>query len=196
MIYLVRHGQTAFNAEGRLQGGMDSPLTALGIQQGQRLGRALAGVVPKDSRIIASPLGRAQHTARLIREAGGFTAEIETEARIAELQLGEWDGKLKLDIEHSSPDFDEGRRRWSWYFDAPGGTSFESISARISSWLDDARKFEAPTIVVSHGIASRVLRGLFLGLSREDTLKQDIPQDACFHLSDGKMRRIDCAPVA
>ncbi|HOY80224.1 MAG TPA: histidine phosphatase family protein, partial [Hyphomonadaceae bacterium] len=142
---------------------------------------------------IASPLGRAQHTARLIREAGEFTAEIETDARIAELQLGEWDGKLKLDIAQSSPDFDAGRRRWSWYFDAPGGTSFEGISTRISSWLDDARKFEAPTIVVSHGIASRVLRGLFLGLSREETLMQDIPQDACFHLSDGKMRRIDCA---
>ncbi len=192
MIYLVRHGQTAFNAEGRLQGGLDSPLTPLGIEQGKRIGRALADVVPKDSRIIVSPLGRAQHTARLIRETGGFSAEIETDERIAELQLGEWDGKLKLDIEQSSPDFDAGRRRWSWYFEAPGGTTFEGISARISSWLDDARQFDAPTIVVSHGIASRVLRGLFLGLSREEALMQDIPQDACFHLSDGTMRRIDC----
>lgn len=192
MIYLVRHGQTAFNAEGRLQGGMDSPLTPLGIEQGKRIGRALAGVVPKDSRIIASPLGRAQHTARLIRETGAFVADIETDERIAELQLGEWDGKLKRDIAQCAPDFDGGRRKWSWYFDAPGGTSFEGISARISSWLEDARRFDAPTIVVSHGIASRVLRGLFLGLSREETLMQDIPQDACFHLSDGSIRRIDC----
>ena len=71
MIWLVRHGQTAFNAEGRIQGAKDSALTALGEEQGRRLGQVLGRTAPKDARIIASPLGRTQHTARIIREHGG-----------------------------------------------------------------------------------------------------------------------------
>lgn len=192
MIYLVRHGQTTFNAEGRIQGGLDSPLTPLGVEQGKRVGRSLANVVSKETRIIASPLGRAQHTARLIREAGGFTAKIETDARIAEVGLGAWDGMLRADIAHASPDFDAGRLRWSWFFEAPGGVSFEELSRRLSSWLEDASRFDAPAIVVSHGIAGRVLRGLFLGLSKDEALMQEIPQDACFHLKGGRIQRIDC----
>jgi probable phosphoglycerate mutase len=190
MIFLVRHGQTEFNAEGRVQGGLDSALTPLGVEQGKRLGRMFAGLVDPACRIIASPLGRAQHTARLIREHAGLGCEIATDARLAEISLGKWDGQLRDDIEYARPDFDAGRRRFSWYFDAPGGETYEILSARLQSWLDDARKLEGPTIAVSHGVSSRVLRGLFLGLSREDTLKQDVPQDACFRMHEGAIERI------
>lgn len=192
MIWLVRHGQTVFNAEGRIQGAKDSPLTPLGEEQGRSIGQLLARVAPKDARIIASPLGRAQHTARIIHDHGGFAAAIETDARLSEISLGEWDGMLKDDIRERVPDYDAGPNRWSWFFNAPGGDSWDALSARLESWLLDAAAANHPIIAISHGVSGRLLRGLFSQLPREKTLMLDIPQDACFHLRDGRVVRIDC----
>ncbi len=192
MIYLVRHGQTAFNAEGRIQGAKDSALTALGVEQARRVGKFLGGVVPVETRIIASPRGRTQHTAQLIREASGLGAQIETDERLAEISLGDWDGMLKDDIRAQSPDYDAGERRWSWFFDAPGADSYEAMTERLGGWLDDARAAGGPIIAVSHGVAGRILRGLFLQMPREEALMLDIPQDACFHMRDGKIKRLEC----
>jgi len=192
MIFLVRHGQTTFNAEGRIQGARDSALTELGVQQAMRVGLKLGGLVPPETRIIASPRGRTQHTARLIREVGGLSAEIETDDRLAEISLGDWDGMLKDDIRALSPDYDTGDRRWSWFFDAPGGDSYEAMTERLGGWLEDARAAGGPIIAVSHGVAGRILRGLFLQMPREDALTLDIPQDACFRMLDGTIERLAC----
>lgn len=192
MIWLVRHGQTAFNAEGRIQGAKDSPLTELGVEQGKRIGARLRDVVPKEARIIASPLGRTQHTARLIKDASGLTAPIETDARLAEISLGEWDGMLKDDIREMAPDYDAGERRWSWFFEAPGADSYEVMTERLGGWLEDAVASGGPILAVSHGVAGRVLRGLFLKMAREDALKLDIPQDAFFWLNGGTIERVEC----
>jgi broad specificity phosphatase PhoE len=192
MIYLVRHGQTEFNASGRIQGAKDSALTSLGVEQGRRLGRLLGTLAPGDARIIASPLGRTQHTARLIREESRLAAEIAHDTRLAEISLGEWDGMLKDDIRQIAPDYDAGPRRWDWFFTAPGGDSYEAMTARLGAWLDEARALPGVTIAVSHGVAGRILRGLFLGLPREEALMLDIPQDAAFRMADGRIERIEC----
>jgi broad specificity phosphatase PhoE len=191
MIWLVRHGQTAFNAEGRIQGAKDSPLTALGEEQGRRLGELLGRIAPKDARLIASPLGRTQHTARLIREHGGFSSPIETDARLAEISLGEWDGMLKDDIRERVPDYDAGPNRWNWFFNAPGGDTWDALNARLNAWLEETLN-TGPVVAISHGVSGRILRGLFSQLPREKTLMLDIPQDACFHLRDGRIERVDC----
>lgn len=192
MIYLVRHGQTEFNASGRIQGAKDSALTPLGVAQGRRLGRLLGSLAPPDARILASPLGRTQHTARLIREESRLAAEIALDARLAEISLGQWDGMLKDDIREMSPEYDAGERRWSWFFDAPGGDSYEALSERLGNWLEEARALPGTTIAVSHGVAGRILRGLFLGLPREEALMLDIPQDAAFRMYGGRIERIEC----
>lgn len=190
MIYLVRHGQTEFNASGRIQGAKDSPLTPLGIDQGRRLGRLLGALAPPDARIIASPLGRTQHTARLIREESGLASDIATDARLAEISLGDWDGLLRDDIRAMVPDFDAGPRRWDWHFSAPGGDRYETLAMRLGAWLDEARSMPGVTIAVSHGVAGRILRGLFLGMPREQVVMLEIPQDACFRLYGGTIERI------
>jgi broad specificity phosphatase PhoE len=192
MIYLVRHGQTEFNASGRIQGAKDSALTPLGVEQGRRLGRLLGTLAPADARIIASPLGRTQHTARLIREESQLAAEIAHDARLAEISLGEWDGMLKDDIRQMAPDYDAGPRRWDWFFTAPGGDSYDAMAARLGAWLEEARALSGVTIAVSHGVAGRILRGLFLELPREEALMLDIPQDAAFRMADGRIERIEC----
>lgn len=191
MIFLVRHGQTEFNATGRIQGAKDSPLTPLGVEQGRRLGALLGGIVPAETRIIASPRGRTQHTAQLIREAGQLSASIETDDRLAEISLGDWDGMLKDDIRKLSPDYDAGERKWSWFFDAPGADSYEAMTDRLGGWLEDARTAGGPIIAVSHGVAGRILRGLFMRMPRADALMLDIPQDACFRLDGGQIERLN-----
>ena len=192
MIWLVRHGQTAFNATGRIQGAKDSPLTALGVEQARRVGARLREVVPAEARIIASPLGRTQHTARLIREMSGLAAEIETDVRLAEISLGEWDGMLRTDIRKFAPDFDQGQSRWNWFFNAPGGDTYEALTERLGGWLEEARAHAGPIVAVSHGVSGRILRGLFLQLPRDEALMLDIPQDAVFSLKQGQIERIDC----
>jgi probable phosphoglycerate mutase len=192
MIWLIRHGQTEFNATGRIQGAQDSPLTALGVEQGRRIGARLREIVPAEARIIASPLGRTQHTARLVRDAAGLATGIETDARLAESSLGEWDGMLKDDIRNIAPGYDTAERRWSWFFDAPGGDSYEAMTDRLGGWLEDARVHGGPIVAVSHGVAGRILRGLFLQLPRNEALMLDIPQDAFFRLNQGQIERIDC----
>ena len=192
MIWLVRQGQTAFNAEGRIQGAKDSALTALGEEQGRRLGQLLGRIAPPHARLIASPLGRTQHTARIIREHGGFASPIETDPRLAEISLGDWDGMLKDDIRQRVPDYDAGPNRWSWFFNAPGGDSWDALNTRLQSWLEDAAAANHPIIAISHGVSGRILRGLFAQLPRDQTLMLDIPQDACFHLRDGRIERVDC----
>lgn len=191
MIYLVRHGQTEFNASGRIQGARDSALTPLGVEQGRRLGRLLGTLAPPDARIIASPLGRTQHTAQLIREEARLASEIASDARLAEISLGEWDGMLKDDIREIAPDYDAGERRWDWFFTAPGGDKYEVLAERLGAWLEEARGMPGTTIAVSHGVAGRILRGLFLQLPRRDALMLDIPQDAAFRLHAGRIDRID-----
>ena len=192
MIYLVRHGQTEFNAAGRIQGAKDSALTPLGVEQGRRLGRLLGTLAPPDARIISSPLGRTLHTARLIREESRLASEIAHDARLAEISLGEWDGLLNDDIRAMAREFDAGPRRWDWFFTAPGGESYEALAERLGAWLEEARGLPGVTIAVSHGVAGRILRGLFLSLPREEALMLDIPQDACFRLHADGIERLAC----
>ena len=194
MIYLVRHGQTVFNAEGRLQGHVDSPLTELGESQARRAGATLAGLVGDAAgwRIVSSPLGRARATAEAVRQALGVT-EVEIDARLIELSWGEWDGALRAELKARNPDAfgDSG-----WSFRSPTGEPYEAVQARMADWLASLPpEPERRIIAVSHGVAGRVLRGVYAGLSRDETVEQAVPQDAVYRLSGGTLERIDCVAV-
>ena len=195
MIYLVRHGQTEFNAQGRLQGHVDSPLTDQGVAQAQAFGRTLAGLLRRAStwRIVSSPLGRARATADHISQALG-TSDIQTDPRLTELSWGNWDGRLRSELQAEHPDAFNAS---GWAFRTPMGETFDSASARMQQWLESLQpEPDRRVIAVSHGIAGRVLRGVYAGLSREETVAQPVPQDAIFALSNGTITRIDCEPVS
>jgi probable phosphoglycerate mutase len=194
MIYLVRHGQTHFNAERRMQGHLDSPLTALGRDQAAAIGRLLRDLIgkPVGWRLVSSPLGRAQATAAIIGQTLGLP--IETDRRVIEVSFGQWDGRLRDELAAEHPDtFGQG----GWQFAAPGGESVEAVEARVGDWLADLPpEPERRVIVVSHGGSGRVVRGAYLGLPRAETWAQDVPQDAVFRLANGAVERIDCQVVA
>jgi probable phosphoglycerate mutase len=192
MIYLVRHGETLFNRERRLQGHVDSDLTDLGRRQAEAVAAQLQELVGlQDSwRILSSPLGRTRRTAEIVAARLGVL-EIEVEPRLIEISWGEWDGRLRSELAAAYPDT-FGRSNWA--FHAPTGESYEAMRARLSSWLAELpHEGDRRIIAVSHGVTSRVLRGLYAGLPVEALMAQDTPQDAVFRLAQGEIHRIDCA---
>ncbi|HLZ73913.1 histidine phosphatase family protein [Phenylobacterium sp.] len=196
MIYLVRHGQTEFNRERRIQGHVDSPLTELGLRQAKAVGRLLRDLIrePDGWRIVSSPLGRARSTAEIVAaKIGGLPVELD--ARLQEMSWGSFDGRLRAEIEAEHP---ETFGKTGWAFDAPtDGETYEGVCARVGDWLASLPpEPERKIIAVSHGISGRVLRGLYAGLPRDEAGQQDVPQDAVFLLQHGGVGRIDCEPVA
>lgn len=196
MIYLCRHGQTFHNREGRLQGRSESDLTPLGRAQAAAMGDLLFDLLrrdpPADWRIVASPLRRARDTAEAIGARLGLA--VTTDERLVEIDVGEWSNRLREDVRGENPHLvgDD-----AWGFHAPGGETYEAMMARITDWLDEqVAEPERRLIVVSHGVAGRLLRGVYAGLSKAETLRQDIPQDAVYRLMAGQVDRFDCEPVA
>jgi probable phosphoglycerate mutase len=189
VIWLVRHGETEFNREGRYQGAKDSALTDKGRDQAKRMGALLATLIPDRGaiRLVSSPRGRAQHTAELIALSLGIPGPIDTDSRIAEVSLGQWDGLTDEEIEAHSPRARDGIRGREWIFHGPGGERFEDLTARLGDWLDETVKRGEPVIAVSHGIAGAVLRGLHGGQTREAMMSGHTPQDAVFRLWDGQV---------
>jgi probable phosphoglycerate mutase len=196
VIYLVRHGQTEFNRERRIQGHVDSPLTELGVRQAKAIGRLLRDLIrePEGWRIVSSPLGRARATAEIV--AGLLNGPpVELDDRLKEMSWGSHDGRLRAELEAENP---ETFGKTGWAFDAPtDGESYDHVAARVGAWLAELPpEPERRIIAVSHGISGRVLRGLYAHLDRDAAGRQDVPQDAVFLLQHGGVGRIDCEPLA
>ncbi len=193
MIYLVRHGETAWNRERRIQGHLDSDLTARGRSQARRMGRTLSALVGHRNSfaMVASPLGRVRQTASIICETFGRDAHAyATDDRLKEITWGDWDGLTLDEIEARDPGELARRRRNLWRYVPPGGESYRMVASRAKDWLGEITP-ERCLVVVAHGALGRVLRGLYANLSIPETLAQDEPQDAVFRLHCGAVERIE-----
>jgi probable phosphoglycerate mutase len=194
VIYLIRHGETAFNAEGRFQGGLDSPLTRRGEAQAAAVGERLTRLVRPETPMVCSPLGRARQTAEIVRRCAGLIGTFAIDPRLAEISIGDWDGLTDEDIELGYPGARAGRSRWDWHFHAPGGERYDDFRRRLAAWLAEAMADEALLVAVSHGGCSRMLRGLHLGLAPEEFLKLPAPQDVIFRLDADGVEEISVGP--
>jgi probable phosphoglycerate mutase len=187
MIYLIRHGQTVFNAEGRLQGRLDSPLTDLGRDQARAVGallRARLGSVAASASLESSPQGRAMATAAIMAEALGVRGEVRADERLREVSLGVWEGLTPAQITARWPGLWRSSVRENWADRCPDGESFEAAQARLRDWLAAAPS-DQTRIAVSHGVSIGILRGLYLGLGRAETLALQVPQGVVFALDGG-----------
>jgi len=189
VIYLVRHGETEWNRARRYQGWADSPLTERGLAQAEAIGRLLRGLPEAQAaELVASPIGRARRTAEIIRECLGRTAPLRFDDRLREISLGSWDGLDRAQIAALRPGIFDGAGYHEWYFTTPDGETYDGFAGRIAAWLAEAA--DRPLIVVTHGIVTRVLRGLYAGLTRPDALCLPVPQDRIFRLSGGAIEEI------
>jgi probable phosphoglycerate mutase len=189
MIYLLRHGETVFNRQRRLQGQGDSPLTKRGEKQARSMGRRLRSLLddPADWRLITSPLGRCRQTAALVAKSLGFNQDqIEPEPRLMEHAYGHWEGLTPEEIEARFPTVWRAREADRWSVTVPEGENYSLVATRVQSWLDEVAE-EDRLIAVSHGSSGRILRGLYAGLPKEEVPALSQRHGEIYLLSDRRI---------
>jgi len=162
-IILARHGETAWNAEGRYQGQEDIPLSLTGEAQARALGERLHGV--RIDRAVASPLSRALRTAQLA--LGDRASLLHTDAGLMEIAHGEWEGLLAAEIRVRDPERLLAWREAPHEVLMPQGESLQHVLDRawpaLARACDDMADDDT-LLVVAHDAVNRVLLCRVLGL--------------------------------
>lgn len=146
-LYLMRHGETLWNAEGRLQGALHSALSARGRRQARWQAQLVAGT---PGQRLSSPQGRARQTARLVFGPGAFRSD----PALAEIGIGAWAGRRLADLQAGAPELFAGPPL-AWYDACPAGEGLAALALRCRRFLDG---LQGPALIVSHGITLRMLR--------------------------------------
>ncbi|MFZ1681135.1 MAG: histidine phosphatase family protein [Rhizobiaceae bacterium] len=187
-LYVIRHGQTDWNAEFRLQGQADVPINALGRDQAFGNGRRLARLIGQAEafRFIASPMGRTRETMEIVRGAMGLDPDdYVTDARLVEVHFGDWQGRTFAEIDRDTPGAIAERDRDKWNF-VPPGAAAESYAMLMARVLPVFEELHGPTVVVAHG---GIIRSLFRrnGLSEYKAATLTIPQDRLLRVSGDRL---------
>ena len=160
-IYYMRHGETSWNAEGRLQGTLDIPLNELGRKQAAHAGQVLAGLFARDGRdkhdlaYVASPLSRARTTMDFVREGLGLSAgDYALDDRLREIGYGRWEGSTLAEMRAEDPDLFARRQIEKWTVSPPGGETYAEVQARMQDWYNSVK---SDTVAVAHGGTCRAL---------------------------------------
>ncbi|KIC39748.1 histidine phosphatase family protein [Leisingera sp. ANG-M7] len=178
-IWLLRHGQTEWNAEHRIQGQLESPLSVLGVEHARRQAALMVPVLMQNPTCYASPLGRAQQTADIALGGAPFV----TDARLAEAYAGAFQGMTLEEVAAEYPDIHGANpRNLDLFCEAPGGEGYGSFHARI---LDFMQSLTGPSVVVAHGLLGQVMRGIVCGLSRDQMAALPNGQGCVYVLENG-----------
>ena len=180
LFYLIRHGVTEWNAENRMCGRSDIPLSEAGRQQAEVLAKRLK-LIPLEA-LYSSPLKRALETARLISELTGLQPILDE--RLVELDYGEWEGKLLADILRNEP---ATYRAWDAdpaQLAPPGGESGLAAQQRIVSFLDSlaGKHPQGHVLVVSHKTVCRLAICHVLGMSPSEYRRRLILSNAALSI--------------
>jgi broad specificity phosphatase PhoE len=193
VLYYVRHGETVWNVEGRLQGQHDSALNATGRAQAVRCASILADLLagdgkrPDDPEYVSSPLGRARAMMDAVRAALGLAPEpYRVEPRLAEIAFGRWEGLTLADIMAREPTALPGRERDKWNFLPPGGESYAQVAARVGEWYGELAR---DSVVTAHGGTARALIAHLGIMPPEQAANTDIAQGVVYVFADKSFAR-------
>ena len=190
LLYLCRHGQTDWNAEGRLQGQEDIPLNALGRVQAKRNGRYLRNVLGAEAggfRFVSSPMSRARETMAIIRREMKLDPDaFEIDPRLIELNFGAWQGFTLTEIKARAPEKVRERKADKWNFVPPGAAaeSYAMLAQRVRPVFDE---LDRATVVTAHGGVTRSVLHLYAHASEHDASHCGIRQDRVLHNRDGEL---------
>jgi len=191
-LYFARHGETRANIEKRFQGHTkDTPLTETGLKQTKILARILSAHVeePQSLAFVSSPLPRARMSMELVRVHLGMAPyEFSLEKRISEIDLGKWDGLTHKQARALDPVLFDRREHDKWNVRVPGGESYEDVADRAERWV---RSLKSDTFAITHGAFTRILRGLFTGLSARQMSDLDEPQGVIFRVRGDRIKRFE-----
>jgi broad specificity phosphatase PhoE len=194
-LIFLRHGETAYNAENRLQGQLDIPLNARGREQARAVGRTLGARIGSEidrleaaDAFIASPLKRARETMEIARDAIGLPPRrYWLDPVLKEISFGAWEGLTWPEIEARDPKGVRMRRRDKWSFTPPGGESYATLAARVRPWLGG---LTGDAFVVSHGGVARALMTLIAGVAPAKAADAPIAQGRALCFENGNCRWI------
>jgi broad specificity phosphatase PhoE len=150
-VYLARHGETAYNHEGRFQGQQQVPLNDTGRAQAAEL--AKRAVSYGFQALWCSPLLRARETADIV--AAAVALEPKEDARLMETDAGEWTDRTFADVRAQAPELFDAFAAADPGFAFPGGESFTEQEVRVNAALDRVQAGMLPTLVVCHGMVIR-----------------------------------------
>lgn len=189
VIYFVRHGETDWNAEGRLQGQRDVPLNDRGRVQAEEAGHKLSQLVAKEGLTIdglfyaASPLARTRETMDILRGTVGLEpAGYQLDKRWRELSFGQWEGLTWKEVRSKDPVQARLRDADKWHFQPPEGESYEMTAERVKPALE---ALDRDSVIVSHGGVARAILVMCCGLNRNEVPLLDIWQGRVLVIRDG-----------
>ncbi len=179
VIYFIRHGETDWNVERRMQGQLDVPINANGRRQAARNSQMLRQVAGDISHFdfVASPQLRTRQTMEIVRaEMALDPTAYRTDDRLREIHKGAWQSFLWPEICERFPNEVALYEKDSWNVCPPGegAESFADMHLRVCAWLTE---IERDTVVVSHGGPMRCIRRHLLGLDDAATHQLRVPQD-------------------
>jgi broad specificity phosphatase PhoE len=193
VLYYIRHGETDWNVEGRLQGQCDIPINAKGRTQADLCGGILRDLLARDAinpaslDFVSSPLGRTRETMDRLRAVLQLDpATYRTDPRLIEVSFGQWEGFTLAELGARFPDAIAARERDKWNFTPPDAESYAATSRRMREWYDTLTR---DTVAVAHG---GTFRGLLvqLGLASEQEAPfLDVAQGVVYVIQQGSMAR-------
>jgi len=192
-IYYIRHGETQWNADGRLQGVQDTALNDLGRRQASQAGHILADLLARDSRdksqipFVSSPLMRARTTMELVRGALQLPPQnYATDDRLREIGYGRWEGSTLAEMQAADPELYARRLTAKWTLAPEGGETYASVQLRMRDWYDSLL---VDTVAVAHGGTARALM-VALGIETpESAADLFIEQGAVYVFRDGGLKK-------
>lgn len=176
-IYFIRHGETDWNREARLQGQRDIPLNDLGRRQAAEVAGHLRDVLgPRADHLpwLSSPMDRTMETMAIARRTLGLPAEgYRTDDRLREVGFGQWEGLTWKDVRKVSPSGAKARDTNKWGYVPPGGESYQMLLDRVSPVFET---LSGETIIVAHGGVARTMLVHLAGVEHLEATMLDIWQ--------------------
>ena len=196
-LILVRHGESEWNRDGRIQGQVNSPLTDLGISQAMAISNYLSGIfINQELKIYTSPLDRAIQTAKIIAQGiDCFGSELIIEERLNDFNLGEISGTFGWDkVAEIFPEQAKLRLQDPMRFHPSGGESGADFEARLRSLLEELMGDGTLKLMVSHGIVNKFIRGILKNLSGKEMINLGESQNTIYRLEQGEETEIKIPP--
>jgi broad specificity phosphatase PhoE len=192
-IYYIRHGETSWNAKGRLQGTQDVPLNELGRKQAVHAGNILGELLLRDGRdrqklpFVSSPLGRARTTMDIVRETLKLPPDgYAVDDRLREIGYGEWEGSTLAEMRAKDPAFYAKRLTQKWTMSSPGGESYAAVQVRMQDWYDS---LHGDIVAVAHGGTCRALMVVLGHETPQSAADLYIEQGTVYVFADGGLRK-------
>jgi broad specificity phosphatase PhoE len=188
-IYFIRHGETDWNKQNRIQGQIDVPLNDTGHLQAAEVARCLKEYLgsAQIDRFVVSPLTRARQTMGYVARAFDISeTHVEITPAMTELAFGVWEGKTFQEFHDHADCPKTPLQRFHWR--PEDGESYEDGLDRVQQWIG---RIDGPTVIVAHGAIGRCLIGLVSDLEPEQLVSAKTPQGCFCRLQNGQIDWFD-----